>query len=56
MLTLDLNQGMGVDPSSLLAGVERAKEQLNLAAAITDLNYNSVNRRIDFQCAEPDRA
>jgi hypothetical protein len=47
-LTLDLNQGMGVDPNSLLAGVQRAKEQLNLAAAITDIDYNSSTGALTF--------
>ncbi len=40
ILTLDLNQGLGIDPVALLAGVSRAQEQLQLAAALTDLTYS----------------
>jgi hypothetical protein len=49
VLTLDLNQGMGVDPYALLAGVERAKEQLNLAAAINDIAYDANSGALSFQ-------
>jgi hypothetical protein len=49
VLTLDLNQGMGVDPYALLAGVERAKEQLELAASISDLSYNADTGALSFK-------
>ncbi|MEJ2583013.1 MAG: hypothetical protein P8127_15480, partial [Acidobacteriota bacterium] len=40
-LTLDLSQGEGIDPEALLAGVDRAKQQLLLAATIKNLNYEA---------------
>ena len=40
VLTLDLTQGLGIDANALLAGVNRAKEQLQLAASIEDLSFN----------------
>jgi hypothetical protein len=47
-LTLDLNQGRGIDPTALLAGVDRAKQQLLLAATIKDLSYNSGTGALSF--------
>lgn len=49
LLTLDLNQGLGIDPAALLAGVDRSRQQLLLAAAITNLNYNSSTGALSFQ-------
>jgi hypothetical protein len=49
VLTLDLNQGMGIDPGALLAGYERAREQLELAAAITDLSYTPSTGALSFK-------
>ena len=40
VLTLDLTQGEGIDPVALLAGVDRAKQQLVLAASIEGLDYD----------------
>jgi hypothetical protein len=41
VLTLDLSQGQGIDPAAMLAGVDRAGQQLQLAASIENLNYNN---------------
>jgi hypothetical protein len=49
VLTLDLTQGEGIDPAALLAGAERAKQQLQLAASIEDLNYNSTTGELSFR-------
>ncbi|MGD2049903.1 MAG: multiheme c-type cytochrome, partial [Chloroflexota bacterium] len=49
VLTLDLNQGEGVDPAALLAGVDRAKQQLLLAATIKNLSYDSSSGALSFQ-------
>jgi hypothetical protein len=40
VLTLDLNQGLGLDPAALLAGVDRSIQQLELAASINEVSYN----------------
>ena len=48
-LTLDLSQGEGVDPEALLAGVDRAKQQLLLAATIKNLTYDSSTGSLSFQ-------
>ena len=48
-LTLDLYQGEGIDPVALLAGVERAKQQLLLAATIKNLSYNPATGSLSFQ-------
>jgi hypothetical protein len=48
-LTLDLTQGEGIDPVALLAGVDRAKQQLLLAATIKNLTYDSVTGALSFQ-------
>jgi cytochrome c553 len=49
ILTLDLTQGQGIDPEALLAGVERAKGQLQGAASIKNLEYNSEDGTISFR-------
>ncbi|MGV7229976.1 MAG: hypothetical protein ACQ9IQ_15125 [Nitrospirales bacterium] len=48
-LTLDLNQGEGIDPAALLAGVDRAKQQLLLAATIKNPSYDQVTGGLSFQ-------
>jgi cytochrome c553 len=48
-LTLDLNQGEGINPNALLAGVGRAKEQLQLAASIQNVDYNPSNGALSFR-------
>ena len=49
VLTLDLTQGEGIDPEALLAGVDRAKQQLLLAATIKNLVYNSDTGALTFR-------
>jgi hypothetical protein len=49
VLTLDLTQGEGIDPAALLAGVDRSKQQLLLAATIKDLAYDSGTGALSFQ-------
>jgi hypothetical protein len=49
VLTLDLTQGLGIDPVALLAGAERAKQQLLLAATIKNLSYDSGSGALSFQ-------
>jgi hypothetical protein len=48
-LTLDLTAGLGIDPVALLAGVDRAKQQLELAATIADLAYDSGTGQLSFK-------
>lgn len=48
LLTLDLNQGEGIDPVRLLAGVDRAMQQLQLAATIKNISYNASNGSLSF--------
>jgi len=48
-LTLDLTQGLGIDPVALLAGSERAKQQLLLAATIKNLNYDAGTGLLTFK-------
>jgi len=49
VLTLDLGAGQGVYPEATLAGMERAKQQLQLAAAIEDLSYNPGSGVLSFR-------
>jgi hypothetical protein len=49
VLTLDLTQGEGIDPVALLAGADRARQQLQLAATIKNVTYDSVNGELSFQ-------
>jgi hypothetical protein len=49
VLTLDLTQGEGIDPAALLAGVDRAKQQLLLAATIKNVNYDPGSGALSFQ-------
>jgi hypothetical protein len=48
-LTLDLNAGQGIDPVALLAGADRAAQQLELAASITDVSYDAVTGELTFR-------
>jgi hypothetical protein len=48
-LTLDLSQGQGIDPEALLAGVDRAKQQLLLAATIKNLSYDAITGALSFR-------
>jgi hypothetical protein len=49
VLTLDLTQGEGIDPAALLAGVDRAKQQLLLAATVKILSYDATSGALTFQ-------
>jgi hypothetical protein len=49
VLTLDLTQGQGIDPEALLAGVDRAKQQLLLAATVKNLSYDQTTGGLTFQ-------
>lgn len=49
VLTLDLNQGLGIDPVALLAGVDRVKQQLRLAAAIQNISYSPSTGALSFR-------
>jgi hypothetical protein len=49
VLTLDLAQGQGIDPEALLAGVDRAKQQLQLAAEIQNLTYDPSQGSVSFR-------
>lgn len=49
-LTLDLTQGEGFNnPQALIAGVERAKQQLRMAASITDVSFSNGMLRFRVQ-------
>jgi hypothetical protein len=48
-LTLDLSQGEGIDPVALLAGVERSKQQLLLAATIKNTTYDPATGALSFR-------
>jgi len=48
-LTLDLSAGEGIDPVALLAGADRAAQQLQLAATIENLSYDSATGRVSFR-------
>jgi hypothetical protein len=48
-LTLDLSQGQGIDPAALLAGADRARQQLRLAASIDNLDYNPSSGELGFR-------
>jgi hypothetical protein len=48
-LTLDLSQGEGIDPVALLAGVDRSKQQLRLAATIKDVLYDASTGSLSFK-------
>jgi hypothetical protein len=47
-LTLDLIQGQGLNGEALLAGADRAQQQLLLAAAIEDLEYDTNTGELSF--------
>ncbi len=48
-LTLDLTAGEGIDPAALLAGVDRAMQQLELAATIENLSYDAATGQLAFR-------
>jgi MYXO-CTERM domain-containing protein len=49
LLTLDLTQGIPMEPAALLAGIERALTNLQNAAAITELSYDSSSGAVSFR-------
>jgi len=49
VLTLDLYAGQGINPEATLAGMDRAKQQLQLAAAIENLSYYAGSGDISFR-------
>jgi hypothetical protein len=49
VLTLNLTQGEGIDPVALLAGAERAKQQLQLAASVQNFIYNATTGDLSFR-------
>jgi hypothetical protein len=49
VLTLDLSQGQGIDPVALLAGSDRAAQQLQLAAAIQNISYDAASGDLQFR-------
>ncbi len=48
-LTLDLDLGQGLNATALLAGADRAAQQLQLAAAIEDLSYDPATGALSFR-------
>jgi hypothetical protein len=49
VLTLNLSLGEGINPQALLAGVDRAKGQLEAAAAIENLRYDPSSGIMTFR-------
>jgi hypothetical protein len=49
VLTLDLTQGLGLDPAATLAGVDRAVQQLQLAATIQNATYDPATGSLAFR-------
>lgn len=49
VLTLDLKQGLGLNPNALLAAAERAKRMLQAAASIQGLSYNPDTGALSFR-------
>ncbi|NDY42431.1 hypothetical protein G3N55_06190 [Dissulfurirhabdus thermomarina] len=49
LLTIDLNAGVGVDPAALLAGADRAMQQLRLAAAVQGVSYDPATGALSFR-------
>ena len=48
-LTLNLTEGEGIDPEALLAGVDRAQQGLQMAAAIQGVAYDAFSGVLSFQ-------
>ena len=48
-LTMDLTAGQGIDAEALLAGRDRARQQLQLAASIEGLSYDKGSGHINFR-------
>jgi hypothetical protein len=48
-LTLDMGAGSSNEPEAMIAGMERSKQQLELAASISDLSYNPSSGALSFK-------
>ncbi len=48
-LTLDMAAGNSNEPEAMIAGMERSKQQLQLASSITDLLYNPTTGALSFK-------
>ncbi|MBN1916662.1 MAG: hypothetical protein JW889_02030, partial [Verrucomicrobia bacterium] len=48
-LTLDMTAGEGIDPVALLAGADRARQNLQHAAAIQGFSYNPTTGQVTFR-------
>jgi len=48
-LTMDLGAGLGLNPEALLAGADRAQQQLELAAALQNLEYDALTGDLSFR-------
>jgi hypothetical protein len=48
-LTLDMTAGSSNEPEAMIAGMERSKQQLELAAAISDLAYDPATGALSFK-------
>jgi hypothetical protein len=48
-LTMDLGGGLGLNPAALLAGADRAQQQLELAATIQGLIYDPATGALSFR-------
>ena len=49
LLTLDLDDGLGIDPEALLAGASRARDQLGRAAALEQVTYDPISGALAFR-------
>jgi hypothetical protein len=48
-LTVDLVSGSSNEPEAMIAGMERSKQQLELASSIDNLSYTSATGELSFQ-------
>jgi hypothetical protein len=49
VLTMDLKQGLGLDPVTLLDAADRARQQLEMAADIQNVAYNAASGALSFR-------
>lgn len=49
VLTMDLVSGQGVNPEAMLAGADRAMQQLQLAASIDAVDYDPISGDLSFR-------
>ncbi len=50
-ITLELTHGLGIDPAALLAGADRARQQLESAAAVESVAYEPGTGSLSFRVA-----